>query len=122
MCQKSTPSSWKLSKNEYFLDAGLSVIQLLYEHARAPRSQPSLQILRHKGNAMEKLREKISSTTSAVDNVTIFTTIFLAALEKALRNSVAHDVHKRNIVAAISHQGWSKSLRGGVSLTGCVRL
>jgi hypothetical protein len=108
----------EILQDEYFLDAGLSVIQLLHEQARAPGSQPSLQILRHKGNAIAKVREKLSRTAAPVDNVTLFAMVYLAVLEKGMRNSVAHGLHKRNIAATISQRGGLKSLQDGTLLKG----
>jgi hypothetical protein len=100
-------------QDEYFFDAGVGLIQFLQEQLRDPGSEPSVHTLKHKGNAIAKLRDRLSESNRNVDDVTIFAMIFLAVLDRGLRNSAAYDLHKRNIAMMISQRGGLKSLRDG---------
>jgi hypothetical protein len=100
-------------QDEYFFDAGLGLIQFLQEQLRAPGSQPSVHTLKHKGNAIAKIRNRLTRSDLSAGDVTIFAMIFLAALDRGMRNSVAHNLHKRNIAVMVSQRGGLKNLRDG---------
>jgi hypothetical protein len=106
----------EILQDEYLLDAALGVIQICFEQAHTPGSQPSLYVLRHKGNAIVKVREKLSRTTLTVDDITLFAMGFLALLETRIPNSIAHNLHKRNIATIISQRGGLKSFQDGTLL------
>jgi hypothetical protein len=100
-------------QDEYFFDAGLGLIQYLQEQLRAPGSQPSVHTLKHKGNAIAKVRDRLTRSDLSAGDVTIFAMIFLAALDRGMRNSVAHNLHKRNIAVMVAQRGGLKSLQDG---------
>jgi hypothetical protein len=105
-------------RNDTFFDAGIGVVQLLREQIRSPGSQPSAQTLKHRGLAIGKILNKLSGPSARVDDITIFAMIFLAALEKGLRNPVAHDLHKRNIAKVVADRGGLQQLPDDSMLKG----
>lgn len=85
----------------------------LQEQLRAPGSQPSVHILKHKGNAIAKVRNRLTQCDLGARDVTLFAMIFLAALDRGMKNSAAHDLHKKNIAVMVSQRGSLKSLPDG---------
>jgi hypothetical protein len=100
-------------QDESFVDSGLALIQSLQEQARASRSSPSTHTLKHKGNAIAKLRSSLSQPVDTVDDIIICAIIFLAALDKGLRNHAAYNLHRKNIAMMVSRRGGLKALRSG---------
>ena len=104
---------------ESFVDAGYSVIQFLKEQAHTPGAPPSSLTLKHKGKAIRNIRNLLATVSvKAIDDMTIFAMIFLAALDRALQNLEEHDIHKKNIALIVAQQGGLRTLQDGSTVKG----
>ncbi|KAK5047893.1 hypothetical protein LTR84_006081 [Exophiala bonariae] len=104
----------------HFYDAGMSVIQGLHDNIRNPSSPVSMQVLVHRGKAMTKLRQRILRDASNVDDSTLIAMVFMAILERSLRNIKAHELHKKSLGMIVSARGGLNSFKDGSLAKACM--
>lgn len=104
----------------HFYDAGMSVVQGLYDNIRSMNSPVSTQVLVHRGKAMTKIRQRIVKDTVNVDESTIIAMVFLAVLERALQNTKAHELHKKTLGMIVSGRGGLGSFKDGSLAKACM--
>jgi hypothetical protein len=105
---------------KHFFDAGMSVVQKLYDGIQNINSPTSSHVLMHRGKAMTQVRQRILKDAVSVDDNTIIAMVFLAVLEKSLGNISAHELHKKNIKMIVSGRGGLKSFLDGSLVKGAL--
>lgn len=100
--------------DDAFFHAGMGVIQFMYEQVRQPGSPPSIEVLKHRGLAMAKVRQRLTEpSTNPVEDLTMFSIIFLCLLDGAMGNLAAHKLHKRSLSAILANHGGLEGLPDG---------
>lgn len=104
----------------HFYDAGMSVVQGLHDNIRNPISPVSMQVLVHRGKAMTKVRQRILKDAGNVDESTLVAIVFLAVLERSLRNTKAHELHKKSLGMIVSGRGGLNTFKDGSLAKACM--